>query len=71
VLDHIALADVVSLSEIAPLVGSYFSAFNMAAGGKFGPVIAKVGRSKLYSRAAAEAALAERDAKRKSTKPAA
>jgi hypothetical protein len=60
-----ALADCVTLADIALRLGSYFTAHSLAAAGRFGPPIAVVGRSKLFSARAVDAAIAER-AKRKS-----
>ena len=36
-----------TLKEIAPKVGSYFTAYSLAAAGKFGPPAAIVGRTQL------------------------
>lgn len=49
-----------SLREISPRVGSYFSAFSMSAAGAFGEPVAVVGRTRLYDRANVERALADR-----------
>lgn len=62
------LAGYVSLRELAPRVGSYFSAYSLAVAGKFGPAII-VGRTQLYSRDLAEAALARRAAERAARAP--
>jgi len=49
----------ITLRELAPRVGSYFSAYNLAATGALGPAVV-VGRTRLYDRARAERALNER-----------
>jgi hypothetical protein len=64
------LADCVCLADIAPRVGSYFTAYSLAAGGAFGAPIAQLGRSKLYSARVVDAALAERAANAKGKHPA-
>lgn len=61
-----SFADCVTLTQIAPLCGSYFTAYSLAASGMFGDPVAIVGRSKLFSAERVGTALAERAAKRKS-----
>jgi hypothetical protein len=56
-----ALAGLVTLREIAPRVGSYFSAYNLAAAGRFGPAIL-VGRTQLFDRVVVERVIEERRA---------
>ena len=55
-----ALADCVTLAQIAPRVGSYSTAYSLAVSGLFGEPVAKVGRSNLYSAHAVDTALATR-----------
>jgi hypothetical protein len=52
-----SLSDLITLREIAPLVGSYFTAYSMAATGEFGAPAAVVGRTRLYPRATTEEAV--------------
>jgi hypothetical protein len=61
----LTLANCCTLAEIAPKVGSYFTAYSLAAAGAFGDPVGVVGRSKLFSAGAVERALAERATNRK------
>jgi len=65
------LAGCVTLREIAPRIGSYFTAYSLAAAGRFGPPVAVIGRTQLFRRAAVDRAveqhLAARAARRKQT----
>ena len=56
------LAGFITLRELAPRAGSYFSAYNLAVSGALGPAVI-VGRTRLYDRARAEHALTERAAR--------
>ena len=61
------LAGCVTLSDIAPRVGSYFTAFSLAASGLFGDPVAVVGRTKLFSGRAVDKALAQRQNRKSPT----
>jgi hypothetical protein len=52
------IADCVTLKDIAPRIGSYSSAYALATAGAFGPPVAVLGRTQLFTRAAVEAAIA-------------
>jgi hypothetical protein len=56
------IADCLTLAEIAPRVGSYYTAFSLAASGLFGDPVAVIGRSKLFSASAVDGAIAKRNA---------
>lgn len=56
------LSDCCTLKDIAPLFGTYATAYSWAAGGAFGDPVAIVGKTRLFSRAAVDAALARRAA---------
>jgi len=58
------LAQYTTLRQIAPRVGSYFTAYGLATAGAFGDPVAIVGRTRLYARAAVDAAVSAYLAKR-------
>ena len=60
----VALHDCVTLKDLTPRVGSYYSAYALATAGAFGPPVAVIGRTQLFSRAAVEPAVAAYLAKR-------
>jgi hypothetical protein len=58
------LADCTTLREIAPRIGSYFTAYSLATAGAFGDPVAVVGRTQLFARHVVEPAVAAYLAKR-------
>ncbi len=55
------LAGYLTLRDITPLVGSYFTAYSLAAAGQFGPPVI-VGRTQFFSQRTAERAIEKRTA---------
>ncbi len=66
-MDAPTLADLVTISAIAPRVGSYFTAYSLAAAGVFGDPVAIVGRTKLFSARLVDKALAQRQHRKSPT----
>jgi len=53
------LNEYTTLPEIAPRVGSYFTAYSLACSGAFGVPVAVVNRTSLYARGAVDSAVTE------------
>jgi hypothetical protein len=54
----------VTLRDVAPLVGSYYSAYSLAVAGLFGEPVAVYGRTRLFARAKVEFAITQYLARR-------